>query len=252
LLLKDTPKDGTVGRSSASLDLEDGEIDDLTRYLDVTRAEILFARGVILVEGDAERFLVPEFARMLKISLDPLGITVCSVSGTNFQPYAKFLTGLGIPFAIVTDWDPRTGDRKPLGYNRTLQLVTTIEQTRTGDEPEKLIEELKKINQYNDFCDRCEEFGVFSNHNTLELDLFEGGYADAIIETLRETKFGTERTKLIDAWKEDNDALDPQQFLSMVESIGKGRFAQRLASRMDDLEVPPYIGAAIKFIAARV
>ena len=91
LLLKDTPEDGTVGRSTAFLALEDSEIEDQTRY--VTRAEILFARGVILVEGDAERFLVPEFAKMLEIPLDPLGITVCSVSGTNFQPYAKFLTG---------------------------------------------------------------------------------------------------------------------------------------------------------------
>ena len=38
----------------------------------------------------------------------------------------------------------------------------------------------------------------------------------------------------------------------MVESIGKGRFAQRLASRMTDLKVPAYIGAAIKFVAERV
>ncbi len=53
LLLKRTQVDGTVGRSTASISLDDDEVDDLTRYLDVTRAEILFARGVILVEGDA-------------------------------------------------------------------------------------------------------------------------------------------------------------------------------------------------------
>jgi putative ATP-dependent endonuclease of the OLD family len=106
LLLKDTESDGTVGRSTACLSLEDDEVDDLARYLDVTRAEILFARGVILVEGDAERFLVPEFARMVEIPLDKSGISVCSVAGTNFHPYAKLLTGLEIPFAIITDWDP--------------------------------------------------------------------------------------------------------------------------------------------------
>ena len=95
-------------------------------------------------------------------------------------------------------------------------------------------------------------FGIFSNLKTLELDLFDAGYAGAIIETLREAKFGKERTELIDAWEEDNDALDPAQFLSMVENIGKGRFALRLASRMSDLEVPVYISAAIRFVAARV
>jgi putative ATP-dependent endonuclease of the OLD family len=111
---------------------------------------------------------------------------------------------------------------------------------------------LKAIAKYGQFCERCEEFGIFSNSQTLELDLFEGGYADAIIRTLREAKFGKERTELIDGWEEDNDALEPAQFLSMVESIGKGRFAQRLASKMSDLEVPTYISAAIKFVAAHV
>jgi putative ATP-dependent endonuclease of OLD family len=55
LLLNDTESDGTVGRSTACLSLEDDEVDDLARYLDVTRAEILFARGVILVEGAIEQ-----------------------------------------------------------------------------------------------------------------------------------------------------------------------------------------------------
>ena len=119
VLLKDTGDDGTVGHSTASIALSDGEADDLTRYLDVTRAEMLFARGVILVEGDAERFLMPTFAKTLGKPLDHLGITVSSVAGTNFVPYAKLLTGLGIPFSIITDWDPREG-KEPLGYNRAL------------------------------------------------------------------------------------------------------------------------------------
>jgi putative ATP-dependent endonuclease of OLD family len=63
VLLKDNGEDGTVGQSAAAIALTDGETADLQRYLDVTRAEILFARGVVLVEGDAERFLLPIFAR---------------------------------------------------------------------------------------------------------------------------------------------------------------------------------------------
>jgi putative ATP-dependent endonuclease of the OLD family len=33
--------------------------------LDVTRAEMLFAHGIILVEGDAEKFLLPVFPAAL-------------------------------------------------------------------------------------------------------------------------------------------------------------------------------------------
>ena len=63
---------------------------------------------MILVEGDAERFLVPAFAEALDIPLDMLGITVCSVGGTNFTPYVKLLgpQGLNIPHVILTDRDP--------------------------------------------------------------------------------------------------------------------------------------------------
>lgn len=97
-------------------------MDDLARNLDVTRAEMLFARGIILVEGDAECFLVPAFAKTMNLSLDHLGITVCSVAGTHFKPYAKFLTAMGIPFAILTDWDLRDGGR-PRGHARAGILV---------------------------------------------------------------------------------------------------------------------------------
>jgi len=34
--------------------------ENLERYIDVTRGEILFAKGVLLVEGDAELFLTPD------------------------------------------------------------------------------------------------------------------------------------------------------------------------------------------------
>ena len=118
VLLREQPNEGTVGSSTASLNLTEAETEDLARYLDVTRAEMVFARGVLLVEGDAERFLVPEFAKQMDKPLDDHGVSVCSVAGTNFQPYVKFLGALGIPFAVITDWDP--GSSTPLGYNRAL------------------------------------------------------------------------------------------------------------------------------------
>ena len=243
-----------MGHSTASIELTDDEVDDLSRYLDVTRAEMLFARGVILVEGDAERFLVPVFAEKLGTPLDQLGITVCSVAGTNFTPYAKFLSGLGIPFSIVTDWDQQD-EGTPLGYNRALNLVSRIAKAKTGKPSTKLIDELKAIatKDYNEFSDRCETHGVFTNADTLEVDLFDDdAFADAMIETLREGNFGPKRNGWIDEWEEDREDFDKERLLSLVEAIGKGRFAQRLATRICDLDPPAYIEAAIKFVTERV
>jgi len=183
--------------------------------------------------------------------LDQLGITVCSVAGTNFRPYVKFLGGLGIPFAVITDWDPRD-DKRPLGYNRSLDLVSEIERLQTGEEPEALIEELKALTDYNDFGVRCEHFGVFTNAKTLEIDLFEEGFAAAIIATLREQRMSAARKAVIDGWEAEASTIDEKILLDMIEVIGKGRFAQRLTSHTEGVEPPAYIADAIRFVAGRV
>lgn len=111
-------KGGSRANSLAKLPVADDELDDIERYLIATRSELLFAKGVIFVEGDAEETLLPGFADALGYNLDRLGITVCNVAGTNFTPYVKLAGSLGIPFAIITDWDPLDGTQQPLGKAR--------------------------------------------------------------------------------------------------------------------------------------
>ncbi|CBJ52317.2 ATP-dependent nuclease [Ralstonia solanacearum] len=252
VLLRDTEDDGSVATSAASIAFTDDEEEDLERYLDVTRAEMLFARGIILVEGDAEKFLLPVFAAAMGHDLDHLGITVCSVAGTNFTPYAKLLTALDIPFSIVTDWDPRPKGIA-LGFNRSWKLVETMERVRTGEVPGELIQELKDLGDSDDFCERCEQHGVFLNMYTLEVDLFnDADFTMSIIETLRETRWSEERKGWIDGWEADPKKLDVDNYLKLIEVVGKGRFAQRLASRVDGVAPPAYIAGAITYVVERV
>ncbi|MEA2118902.1 ATP-dependent nuclease [Halovibrio sp. HP20-50] len=253
VLLKETANDGAVGHSTASISLSEADEEDLARYLDVTRAEMMFARGIILVEGDAEKFLLPVLAETIGHPLDHAGITVCSVAGTNFKPYAKFLTALDIPFSIVTDWDPVEG-KKPLAMNRALKLIAAMEHERTGEVPVEVVNELKELaKNANDFSDRCENFGVFTNTHTLEVDLFKDeDFTAEIIAVLREQKWSQERRNWIDGWEVDRDTLDVENYLKLIESVGKGRFAQRLASRIEGIEPPTYIKRAIEFVADRV
>ena len=250
LLLKEETEGGTIGVSTASIPLEAGEIDDLERYLDVTRAEMLFARGIILVEGAAECFLLPEFAQSAGRQLDHLGITVCSVAGTNFVPYAKFLTGLRIPFSIITDWDP-TNNGASLGANRAMALIRTIETMRSGAVSDDL--EMELIGADDDaLCAKAAEYGIFLNDHTLEVDLFEDDFVAPITETLLEAGFGPIRREMIGRWRDDPDTLDIPSYLTLINEIGKGRFAQRLASRIAGLEPPRYIGDAIAYVGDRV
>jgi putative ATP-dependent endonuclease of the OLD family len=128
LLRYDAEQGATIAVATATAPLTERDQADLQRYIDVTRGEIFFARGVILVEGDAERFLVPAFAEALDIPLDMLGITVCSVGGTNFTSYVKLLgpQGLDIPHVILTDRDPVAG-KPPLVRRRLINVLRLVE-----------------------------------------------------------------------------------------------------------------------------
>jgi putative ATP-dependent endonuclease of the OLD family len=253
VLLRDDLLYGTVGYSTAAIPLDDAEVDDLARYLDVTRAEMLFARGVLLVEGDAERFLIPAFAKTMGHPLDEKGITVCSVAGTNFKPYVKLLTGLNIPYAVITDWDFRGDEDVALGWNRTRSLVEAREIIRTGGPPQELLAQLDAIDDPNKFCSACEEHGIFSNIDTLEIDLFNSpNFRTAVLDTLREGDFGAKRKALIEEWAANPDSFDQKQFLALVEDIGKGRFAQRLVTKLGETKPLQYIAAAIDFVVSRV
>lgn len=250
LLLRSDADQGTRGYSTAATDFTEAEKEDLSRYLDVTRAEMVFARGVLLVEGDAERFLIPTLAEELDISLDEHGVSVCSVAGTNFQPYVKLLCALGIPFAVITDFDMIDG--KPRSYKRCLKLTRTIDTARSGADTDGLIAAIKAIDNYDETYEKFEEFGLFVNDSTLETEMFGGDYAEAMIATLREHNFSAERLALLDAWETKPSDVDAKILIKMIEQMGKGRFAQRLASRIEGLTVPHYIANAINHVTGLV
>ncbi|MCY0536388.1 TOPRIM nucleotidyl transferase/hydrolase domain-containing protein, partial [Klebsiella pneumoniae] len=66
---------------------EKGKREKLERYLDVTRAEIFFARRVIFVEGAAELMLVSVLAEKSGYKLREHGVSLISVEGLNFDSF---------------------------------------------------------------------------------------------------------------------------------------------------------------------
>jgi len=239
LLRHDVSEETTIAVSTAKAPLTQRDEADLQRYIDVSRGEIFFARGVILVEGDAERFLIPAFAEELEIPLDMLGITVCSVSGTNFTPYVKLLgpQGLNIPHVILTDRDPN-GAKPPLVRRRLINVLRLVEDgvNYTPLNADAVIA-------------RAEPFGYFVNSNTLEPELFTGGLAEAMQEVIEEElSIGEETRAELQGWVDDTDDLDEERLIKLIERIGKGRFAQALAPHVSDETCPDYIRQALEHI----
>ena len=79
----------------------------LQRFLDATRAELFFARKILLVEGITEVLLVPIFAKILGGSLKDSAVTIVNADGINFNAFLPLLgeNGLSLPVVILTDGD---------------------------------------------------------------------------------------------------------------------------------------------------
>ncbi|MCX8518808.1 MAG: AAA family ATPase [Methylophilaceae bacterium] len=90
--------------------LEDGDYSYLGRFLDVTKANFFFARGVLVVEGPAEALLLPALAEACGRSFSGAGISIVNVGSVGLFRYARILqrkdgTQLPIPVACITDRD---------------------------------------------------------------------------------------------------------------------------------------------------
>lgn len=89
-----------------------GDYKFLQRFLDATKANLFFARGVILVEGDAENILTPTIAEVIDMPLHKYGVSIVNVGSTAFLRYAKIFQrtdekSLDIRVSVVTDLDIR-------------------------------------------------------------------------------------------------------------------------------------------------
>ncbi|WP_016955358.1 ATP-dependent nuclease [Catenovulum agarivorans] len=91
--------------------LDAGDYKFLQRFLDSTKANMFFARGVIMVEGDAENILIPVIAELIDKPLHKYGVSIVNVGSTAFLRYAKIFqrqpnnNELDIPVAVITDLD---------------------------------------------------------------------------------------------------------------------------------------------------
>lgn len=84
----------------------------LERFMEATRANLFFAKGVIIVEGDAENLLIPTIAEIIGKPLHRYGVSIVNVGSTAFKRYADIFkrkdgSDFGVPVSIISDLDVR-------------------------------------------------------------------------------------------------------------------------------------------------
>ncbi|MBW2036391.1 MAG: AAA family ATPase [Deltaproteobacteria bacterium] len=76
-----------------------------TRYIRSTHCDLFFADAAILVEGSAERMLVPHFIRNKFPKLDQSYITLLEIGGSHAHRLRPLLETLGLLSLVITDLD---------------------------------------------------------------------------------------------------------------------------------------------------
>ena len=236
---------------------------DLSRFLDITKAEMIFAKAILFVEGDVEILLIKTFMDVLGIDLDEYGISVINVYGVVFHHVAMLAVKLNIPFAILTDGDKFI----PVdGLQRSIDLTNVFDDGTFKGELQQLYDDGEK----EAVRGKLMELGIFVNNWTLEPALIEAGLKEELKLTFQD--LGKELGINVQAGSDHIDAygVDPtddkmKRILTSISDSrwGKGRFAHRLcrhilekADGMGEVErqeiTPLYIRNAVNYLIKQV
>ena len=231
--------------------LSDDKVEKLERYLDAIRTNLLFAKGVMLVEGDAEELLLPLLIKkVLGVSLDELGVSIVNVRSTGFENIAEIFHSNRIQrkCAIITDLDtsiidyaPKAGDSEAEEKFKRKCRNSEIK----GAERKARLDEFVKDNDWLD---------VFYANHTFEVDFLMEGNQFEVGKTLLEVYEDKPTIKLA---KEELDsshvAVAGRRVLTMAKNKGKGWFAILLGKYVDHKTyIPDYIANALNFTIPKV
>lgn len=243
------------------------------RWLDVTKSNLLFSKGALLVEGIAEAMVLPELARIVlrpygegKNCLDDYGVSVINLGGIYFNHFMQLFCdvtggqpGENVPIrcAGLTDNDPPKSIRSVagddgkeipvpflphdddllVGDNPALALMGPISQSQFG----RLF-----VGKYKTF-----EYDIAMEGNNLRLmstaaaTLWPVQGGEVVRELTRRAGLDYSTMSSGERAPYANDMLDRIE----TKEIGKGLYAQAFADALanvrDDFIVPEYIRLAV-------
>lgn len=215
-------------------------IQAVERFLDVKRNGLLFSKGIILVEGDAEEILIPQITKkVFGVSLDELGIGLVNIGSTAFEYIACLFHDDRIKrkCAIVTDLDkqkiPESSplyrkEAERLGISRRIKLTRLFENN----------------NWVNSFYANTTFELEFIDRNT-DIDNIEEYLIPIVNSTFK-------KDETVSSYTADLRGEDTEQrnlaMLKLAREVGKGWFSIELGQNLNEfVNMPFYIIDAVAF-----
>lgn len=264
--------DGKINTSKVvNLSKTFGEEDETTkfsiRYLKTTHCDIFFADAVIMVEGPAERMLVPYFIKNHS-QLNNCYISILEIGGSHAHRLRKLVENLGVITLVITDIDsvnPNDNGKKvrpeiSKGYNSGNDTVKSwIPKEKDLD---KLLS-LKDLDKENKVLPIkvAYQIPITINDGKNDITVIPYTFEDSLVLENRVIfqkllKGNGLLKKMIDASKEVDINKSAQNMYDAINATGvkKAEFALEILffEEPDQLTAPKYIQDGLKWLEVKL
>lgn len=253
----------------------------LEKYLDATKANLFFARSVIIVEGPGEALLLPTLAKLLGCSFTDYGTSLVDVRSTGLRRYARIFQRkdqsklLDINVACITDRDimPNCAPGICIDEKYTLDKKTWPEKANRAWRTESDFTKKAAEAHVEKIKERADGQGVrtyVAGHWTLEYDLAYKGLQNkdmkkVLINSLIKVSYAphnrtNKKNKLIDDLNKYQTVEEQASYFYSYftsKKVSKADFAQQFAfeleknytGKADALKeaIPDYLVSAIEY-----
>lgn len=226
------------------ISLNSDNIEFLEKFLDTTKSDLFFAKGLIFVEGISEQLVLPEIAKIMDFKLEENGVSIINLGNTSFKRFANIFKDkdggerIKIPIAFVRDFDCEYNEeaKKFILTNKSNTKKYNTRKERDKELKEDLESENSDFHKVFISDDRTFEYDWFNTNKTL------------LIEAIKNTYIKEEEDKL----NEDNTI---HEVYGSIQNRGKSEVAYELAKLLEEIDkenlekyIPEYLINAINHI----
>lgn len=215
----------------------------IERYLNATRSTLLFAKGVILVEGEAELILIPALVKkVLGVSLDELGISLISMDSAFFEHISNLFHPDRIRkhCAIITDLDTSIEPLPDDEADDNMYQKSCRNSQKSGLFRKDKLDEHTKDNEF---------INAFYANHTFEVDFVGADNSIELKEVLPSIyQQKASIAKSIGLLENGAVKIYGKEILRLADKVGKGWLSLLISEKVtSQTYIPNYILDAIAF-----
>ncbi len=206
------------------------ELQFVRKHLKLTHCDIFFADGVIFVEGQAERLLVPEFISTSFPGLSNRYISMLEVSGAHTHKYRELIEKLGVATLVLTDLDSVDDKGESCFPQKNSGQKTSNDTLKTWHPKKEALDALMNLPQteHATTSQGAPLYVAYQKPTQIsEKEILSRTFEDALILANFEHEYFQEKNKLRNAKADFESETKPlsESLYNYVQGLKKGDFA---------------------------